>query len=138
MQARMNEAADLVALVTKLKEDHAKELEKRDLKHAADMSKLTEQIKNMSTSLETVMKTSKEQHDNMSRAVRTVEEKLASHADEMTAFHDHVFGKLSIHVGIAISLCFAGNNFLTCFYPSAAPANLSDAEGSSSCLEQIL
>ena len=109
MQACMNEAPDLVALVAKLmedhaKEDHAKELEERHLKHAADMSKLTEQIKNMSASLETVMKTSKEQHDNMSRAVRTAEEKLASHVDEMTTLHDHVLGKLSILVGISISL----------------------------------
>ena len=69
MQAYMNEAADLVALVAKLKEDHAKELEEQDLKHAGDMSKLTDQISNLSASLETVMKTSKEQHDNMSHVV---------------------------------------------------------------------
>ena len=44
MQACMNEAADLVALVAKLKLDHAKELEERDMKHAADMSKLTDRL----------------------------------------------------------------------------------------------
>ena len=62
MQSCMNEAADLVALVAKLKEDHFKELEQQDLKHAGEMSKLTDQISNLSASLETVMKTSKEQH----------------------------------------------------------------------------
>ena len=92
----MHEAADLVALVTKLKEDHAKELEERDLKHVGNMSKLMDQISNLSASLEFVMKTSKEQHENMARAVRTTEEKLANHADEITAIHDSVLGKLSI------------------------------------------
>ena len=46
---------------------------------------------------------------------------------------------LSILVGICHFLVFVGNHFLTCcFSPSAAPANLSDAEGSSSRLECIL
>ena len=44
MQACMNEAADLAALVAKLKEEHAKALEERDLNHGSEMSKLTEQI----------------------------------------------------------------------------------------------
>ena len=48
MQACMNEAADLAALVAKLKEEHAKALEERDIKHAAEMSKLTEQLNNLS------------------------------------------------------------------------------------------
>ena len=55
MQACMNEAADLVALVAKLKEEHAKALEERDMKHATEMSKLTEQLNNLSANLETVM-----------------------------------------------------------------------------------
>ena len=134
----MNEAADLVALVAKLKEDHTKELEERDMKHAADMSKLTEQIKNLSASLETVAKNSKEQHDSMSHAVRTAEEKLASHADEMTALHDHVLGKLSTCRKCYL-LVVVENLLLTLDFSSfAAPANLSDAEGSSSRLECIL
>ena len=45
MQACMNEAADLAALVAKLKEEHAKVLEERDKIHGAELSKLTEQIK---------------------------------------------------------------------------------------------
>ena len=96
MQACMNEATHLAALVTKLKEDHAKELERRDLKHASELSKMTDQINNLSASLDSVMKNSNEQHDNMSRAVMTVEENLANHTDEMTAIHDSVLGMLPI------------------------------------------
>ena len=98
IQACMNEAADLVSFVARLKEDHVKELEERGLKHAGEMSKLTGQISNLSASLETVMKTSKKQHENMAQVVRTAEKKLANHADEMTAIHDSVLGKLSILV----------------------------------------
>ena len=60
MQDYMNEAANLVALVTKLKEDHAKELEARDLKHASELSKMTEPNKNMSANLGTGMENSQE------------------------------------------------------------------------------
>ena len=97
----MNEAADLVALVAKLKEDHAKELEQRDLKHVGELSNMTDQISNLTASLDSVMKTSKEQLDNMSRAVRT-------DADEMTAIHDSVLGKLSILGYIVNSLHLSG------------------------------
>ena len=45
MQGCMNEAANLAALVAKLKEEHAKALEERDMEHGAELSKLTEQIK---------------------------------------------------------------------------------------------
>ena len=92
MQACMNEAADLAALVAKLKEEHAKALEERDMKHGAELSKLTEQIKNLNESLDTVAKRNKEQHAQL----REAEEKLAAHVDDMTALHDHVLGKPSI------------------------------------------
>ena len=135
MQAYMNETADLVALVTKLKEDHTKELEERDMKHAANMSKLTEQIKNLSASLETVAKNSKEQHDSMSHAVRMAEEKFASHADEMTALHDHVLGQFIHPCSILLFPCICRKPFSDfVFSPSVAPANLRNAEGSSSRL----
>ena len=91
MQACMNETADLAALVAKLKEEHAKALEDRDIKHAADMGKLMEHITNLSSSLDTIAKHKKEQHVQL----REAEEKLASHVDEMAALHDHVLGKLS-------------------------------------------
>ena len=60
MQVCINEAADLAALVMKLKEDHAKELEARDLKHASKLSKMSKHNKNLSANLETVMKNSQE------------------------------------------------------------------------------
>ena len=91
MQACMNKAADLAALVAKLKEEHAQTLEERDMKHAAELGKLTEQIEKLSGSLDTVAKHNKEQHVQF----REAEEKLASHVDEMAALHDHVLGKLS-------------------------------------------
>ena len=62
MQACMNEAADLAALVAKLKEEHAKALEERDLLHGSEMSKLTEQISALNGSLDSVGKRSKELH----------------------------------------------------------------------------
>ena len=65
MQACMNEGADLVALVAKLKEEHIKALEERDMKHASEMSKLTEQLNNLSVNLETIMQNNKKAHDNM-------------------------------------------------------------------------
>ena len=65
------------------------------MKHAAEMSKLTEQLNNLSANLETVMQNNKKTHDNMAESLGKAEEKLASHADEMTALHDHVLGKLS-------------------------------------------
>ena len=60
MQACMNEAADLAALVAKLKEEHAKALEERDMRHGSEMSKLTEQISNLNGSLDTVAKHNKQ------------------------------------------------------------------------------
>ena len=98
MQVCMNEAADLAALVTKLWEDHAKELEAQNLKHASKLSKMTEQKKNLSANLETVMKNSQEQHEKMSRALKTVEDKLASHADELTTIHDNVLCNFPLYV----------------------------------------
>ena len=89
MQACMNEAADLAALVAKLKEEHAQALEERDMKHGAELSKLTEQINNLTGSLDIVAKQNKQQHAQL----REAEEKLASHVDEMAALHDHVLGK---------------------------------------------
>ena len=50
----MNEAVDLAALVAKLKEEHAQALEERDLKHAGELSKLTEQINNLTGSLDDI------------------------------------------------------------------------------------
>ena len=92
MQACMNEAADLAALVAKLKEEHAQALEERDMKHAGELSKLMEQINNLNGSLDTIAKQNKEQHVQL----REAEEKLASHVDDMAALHDHVLGKPSI------------------------------------------
>ena len=85
----MNEAADLATLVAKLKEEHAKALEERDMAHGAELSKLTEQIKNLNGSLDTLAKQNKEQHAQL----REAEEKLAAHVDDMSALHDHVLGK---------------------------------------------
>ena len=91
MQACMNEAADLAALVAKLKEEHAKALEERDMKHGAELSKLTVQITNLNSSLDTIAKQNKEQHAQL----REAEEKLAAHVDDMSALHDHDLGKQS-------------------------------------------
>ena len=91
MQACMNEAADLAALVAKLKEEHAKALEERDLSHSSEMSKLTGQISSLNGSLDTVAKRSKE----LQSQLREAEEKLATHVDDMAALHDHVLGKLT-------------------------------------------
>ena len=91
MQACMNEAADLAALVAKLKEDHAKALEERDLKHGAELSKLSEQITNLNGTLNALAKQNKEQHVQL----REAEEKLAAHVDDMATLHDHVLGKSS-------------------------------------------
>ena len=94
IQACMNEAADLVALVAKLKEEHSKELEERDMKHGAELSKLMEQITNLNGSLDAIAKQNKEQHAQL----REAEEKLAIHLDDMAALHDHVLGKPSFFV----------------------------------------
>ena len=59
MQVCMNEATDLAAMVAKLKEEHAKALEERDMKHGAELRKLTEQIKNLNESLDTIAKQNK-------------------------------------------------------------------------------
>ena len=56
LQACMNESADLAALVAKLKEEHAKALEEQDVRHADEMSKLTEQIKNLNGSRDAIAK----------------------------------------------------------------------------------
>ena len=119
MQAYMNEPADLAALVTKLKA-HAKELEEQDLKHVSELSKLTDQIKNLSANLETVMKNSQEQHEQMSRAIKTAEEKLASHTNEITAIHDNILGNLSILAEFTI-LELVGSIFGLIFFLSTQP-----------------
>ena len=89
MQACMNEAADLAALVAKLKEEHAKALEERDLNHGSEMSKLTEQISSLNGSLDTVAKHTKQ----LQNQLREAEDRLAAHVDDMAALHDHVLGK---------------------------------------------
>ena len=60
MQACMNEAADLAALIAKLKEEHAKALDEWDMRHGSEMSKLTEQISSLNDSLDTVAKHNKQ------------------------------------------------------------------------------
>ena len=92
MQALMNEAADLAGLVTKLKADHAKELDDRALAHAAEVSKLTGQLEAMSNNLDQVNKNAKEQQDQLSKAVQLAQETLENHLDEVNAIHDHVLG----------------------------------------------
>ena len=85
----MNEAADLAALVAKLKEEHAKALEERDLNHSSKMSKLTAQISSLNGSLDAVAKHNKQ----LQNQLREAEEKLAAHVDDMAALHDHVLVK---------------------------------------------
>ena len=92
MQALMNEAADLAQEVMKLKAEHAKELEERDMSHATAVSKLTEQIQNLTGNLAKVIENSKLQQENHAKAVRLAEETLATHLDEINAIHDHVLG----------------------------------------------
>ena len=92
MQALMNEAADLAKEVMKLKADHAKELEERDIAHATACSKLSEQIKNLTDSLAEVTKNSKLQQESHAKAVQLAEETLATHLDEINAIHDHILG----------------------------------------------
>ena len=89
MQACMNEAADLAALVTKLKEEHAKALEERDINHGSEMSKLTAQITSLNGSLDAVGK-----HN-----------KLAAHVDDMAALHDHVLGKPTSMPEMSLATC---------------------------------
>ena len=89
MQACMNKAADLAALVAKLKEEHARALEERDLNHGSEMSKLTEQISSLNDSLDTIAKHNKQ----LQNQLREAEDKLAAHVDDMAALHDHVLGK---------------------------------------------
>ena len=89
MQACMNEAADLAALVPKLKEEHAKALEERDMNHGSEMSKLTSQITSLNGSLDAVGKHNKQ----LQNQLREAEERLAAHVDDMAALHDHVLGK---------------------------------------------
>ena len=87
MQALMNEAADLAGLVAKLKADHAKELDERELAHAAEVSKWTGQLEAMSSNLDQVNKNAKAQ-----------QETLENHLDEVNAIHEHVLGKsLTFH-----------------------------------------
>ena len=98
MQALMNEAADLAELVSKLKADHAKELEERELAHAAEVSKLTGQLESMSNNLNQVNKNAKEQQDQLSKAVQLAQEMLENHLDEVNAIHEHVLGKsITLH-----------------------------------------
>ena len=101
MQACMNEAADLAALVTKLKEEHAKALEERDVNHGSEMSKLTAQISSLNDSLNAVGKHNKE----LQNQLREAEEKLAEHVDDMEALHDHVLGKPAFILEILLVTC---------------------------------
>ena len=109
MQALMNEAADLAQEVMKLKADHAKELEERDFNHGTAVSKLTEQIKNLSDNLAKVTETSRLQQENHSKAVKLAEETLAGHLDEINAIHDHVLGMIFwlpfLHFEKVLSAC---------------------------------
>ena len=97
MQALMNEVADLAELVSKLKADHAKELEERELAHAAEVSKLMGELEAMSNNLDQVNKNAKEQQDQLSKAVQLAQETLENHLDEVNAIHDHVLG-MSLHL----------------------------------------
>ena len=101
MQACMNEAADLAALVAKLKEEHAKALEERDLNHGSEMSKLTEQISSLNGSLDTVAKHNKQ----LQNQLREAEDRLAAHVDDMAALHDHVLGKLPFCQKMSFATC---------------------------------
>ena len=101
MQACMNEAADLAALVAKLKEEHAKALEERDVNHGSEMSKLTAQISSLNDSLNAVGKYNKE----LQNQLREAEEKLAEHVDDMEALHDHVLGKPTSILEILLVTC---------------------------------
>ena len=101
MQACMNEAADLAALVAKLKEEHAKALEERDVNHGSEMSKLTAQISSLNDSLNAVGKHNKE----LQNQLREAEEKLAEHVDDMEALHDHVLGKPTLILEILLVTC---------------------------------
>ena len=115
----MNEAEHLAALVAKLKEEHAKALEERDLNHGSEMSKLTEQIFSLNSSFDTVAKHNKQ----LQLQLREAEDKLAAHIDDMAALHDHVLGKPTSCQKCRLSL--VGYHNLTCviFSSSAAPAN---------------
>ena len=95
MQALMNEAADLAQEVMKLKADHAKELEERDMNHGTAVSKLTDQIKNLTDSLAKVTETSNLQQEKHTKAVQLAKETLAIHLDEINAIHDHVLGNFN-------------------------------------------
>ena len=138
MQAMMNEAADLAQEVMKLKADHAKELEERDMKHGTEVSKLTDQIKNLTDSLAKVTDTSKLQQEKLSKAVELAEETLATHLDEINAIHDYVLGNFNPFLSFLIfgNSCRLVFNFA--FSLLVAPANLSDAEDSSPRLARIL
>jgi hypothetical protein len=138
MQALMNEAADLAQEVIKLKADHAKELEEWDMNHGLAVSKLTDQIKNLTDSLAKVTETSKQQQESHSKAVQLAEETLANHLDEINAIHDHVLGKFHTSPPIL----YAGNSCMFVFNFEfsllVAPANLSDANDASPRLARVL
>ena len=101
MQAYMNEAADLAALVAKLKEEHAKALEERDINHGSEMSKLTSQITSLNGSLDAIGKHNKQ----LQNQLREAEERLAAHADDMAALHDHVLGKPTLCLRCRFATC---------------------------------
>ena len=101
MQAYMNEAADLAALVAKLKEEHAKALEERDINHGSEMSKLTSQITSLNGSLDAVGKHNKQLQNQLKEAG----ERLAAHADDMAALHDHVLGKPILCLRCHLATC---------------------------------
>ena len=105
MQALMNEAADLAELVSKLKADHAKELEERELAHAAEVSKLTGQLEAMSNNLDQVNKNAKAQQEQLSQAVQLAQETLENLLDEVNAIHEHVLGtSLILHLSLTLTL----------------------------------
>ena len=101
MQVLMNEAADLAGLVAKLKADHDKELDERELAHAAEVSKLTGQLEAMSSNLDQVNKNAKAQQEQLSQAVQLAQETLENHLDEVNAIHEHVLGtSLILHLSL--------------------------------------
>ena len=60
------------------------------MEYTIEVSKLSNQVENLSNTLGEVTKKSKEQHEKMSKAVQVAEEALASHLDEINAVYDHV------------------------------------------------
>lgn len=72
---------DLAKEVMELKEAHAKALEERDLTHATEVSRLTEQLKALGDNLAKATQNAKVQQEKHAQAVQLAEETLASHMD---------------------------------------------------------